>query len=585
MDIVTWDGEMASLIAELKRRNVFKVGVAYAIVAWLVIQIVNNFFPPLGLPEWSQTLVAALILIGFPFALLFAWAFELTPEGIKSSKSVESAESITHATGQKLNYTIIGLLALALTFVLVDNYLLEENEEADILPNSVAVLPFENLSPNPDNAYFAAGIHDTILNELAKIRDMNVIARTSVLQYADRQMPISQIAKDLNVEIVMEGTVQYAEGQVRITAQLIDPTTGSHLWSGNYDRNFEDLFVIQSEIAEHIATAVKAEIMPSERQSLQKTQTTSSEALTLYLQVKSYGSAWRSDLEVRRIILSLLDKSIELDPEFALAYAYRAEIHQINNNYDAAIQDAERALILDPAISTPHIVMGHIHYQNYRDTEAQEEFDRALQISPNDSDVLMEYAVFKSQLGRHVEAIDLARQALVLDPNNPVTHFRLARRLWLSRDFASAAGFFRTAIELRQAQSSGSITTWSLALAIIENALGNTNEARDALALAVETMPQEYTELPQLAYVYSRLGQYEDASRIFNQLHNLSPGEWIEAYLAIGDEDEALIQLNIAIESRQDRESLVNEKYNSYADPVLDKPEFLEARRKLGFSE
>ena len=210
---------MISFITELKRRNVFKVGVAYAIVAWLLIEVVATVFPILALPDWSIRLITIVILLGFPLALFFAWAFELTPEGIKPTQSVEPEQSITRLTGQKLNVTIIILLSLAVVFLVIDNYVLKEDRSLDkevrsqktevrsdetdtegarrvvtnvpqvkkkeVLSNSIAVLPFENLSPDPDNAYFAAGIHDTILNELAKIGDLNVISRTAMLRYVN----------------------------------------------------------------------------------------------------------------------------------------------------------------------------------------------------------------------------------------------------------------------------------------------------------------------------------------------------------------------------------------------------------------
>jgi TolB-like protein len=237
-----------SFWTELRRRNVFKVGVAYAIVAWLVLQVAAIAFPALHLPAWTVTFVTALLLLGIPVALLLAWAYEVTPEGIKRTREVPHGQSITHLTGQKLNYIVTALLVVAVAFIAVDNYVLSKRvslEEArpasaeapqaaaaspapaqsrapSVLPNSVAVLPFENLSPNKDDAYFAEGIHEEILNYLAKLKSLNVISRTSVVRYANTDKPIQEIAKELNVETVMEGSVRYANDRVRVTTQLID---------------------------------------------------------------------------------------------------------------------------------------------------------------------------------------------------------------------------------------------------------------------------------------------------------------------------------------------------------------------------
>ncbi len=268
---------MASVWGELKRRNVVKVAVAYAIVGWLLVQIADTFFPALQLPEWTVTFVAGLVILGFPLALILSWAYELTPEGMEQTKSVPLSESITKVTGRKLDFAIIGALVLALGFV-VYNYESEDaltptpeivvDEVVDalipvvvegqrkVLPNSVAVLPFDNLSPNASDAYFATGLHDEILSQLAKLRNLSVISRTSVLRYADSDLSIPEIARELNVGTVMEGSVRYSDGRVRITTQLIDAETDEHLWTETYEREFSDIFAIESDIAMNIANAL-----------------------------------------------------------------------------------------------------------------------------------------------------------------------------------------------------------------------------------------------------------------------------------------------------------------------------------------
>ena len=236
---------MASVWAELKRRNVVKVAVAYAIVGWILVEVASVLLPTFQAPEWVMRVFSFFIIAGFPVALVLSWAYELTPEGIKPAHEVDPAESITHITGRKFDFLIIGLLVLAVGFLLINDYLPQDSdpeevvqeepidvqpapespvpvvqeEERDVLPNSVAVLPFENLSLDPEDAFFAAGIHDEILNHLVKLSELNVIARTSVMQYASTEKTIPEIADELNVETVMEGTVRYADDRVRITSQ------------------------------------------------------------------------------------------------------------------------------------------------------------------------------------------------------------------------------------------------------------------------------------------------------------------------------------------------------------------------------
>ncbi len=238
-----------SFVSELKRRKVFQVAAVYLVVAWLIMQVGDVVTEPLRLPEWFATVAILLVAIGFPIALITSWAFDLTPEGVMKDTGTNVA---VQSSGRRIEYVFIGLLVVAVGTLLYREFtppeqpgeVVTEESQREVLPNSVAVLPFENLTVDSEYAFFAPGVHDTILKELAKIRDMNVIARTSVLQYADGLTSIEQIAEDLRVQTVMEGSVQYAEGRVLVTAQLIDPSTNTHLWSESYDRELIGIFQI-----------------------------------------------------------------------------------------------------------------------------------------------------------------------------------------------------------------------------------------------------------------------------------------------------------------------------------------------------
>jgi TolB-like protein len=365
-----------SFFAELKRRNVFRVAAAYAVIGWMVVQVTSVFGPALRLPDWIVSLLALIVVIGFPIILAFAWVYELTPEGLKRTDDVPRDDSIAHVTGQKINYIIIASLIAAVLFVVADRFVIRDraatgtapaqasvqapsplSEQRAVLPNSVAVLPFANMSPNPADAYFAQGVHEEVLNQLAKLKAVNVIARTSVLRYADTQTSIPDIARELNVQTVMEGSVRYAGDSVRITAQLIDPKTGAHLWSEAYQRKIDDVFAIQADIAMNIANALRAEFSIEEQHAIEQRPTSSAEAYALYLKARVPGA----ESEQR---LALVDRALDLDPRFAAAYGLKASVlaarfvntavqnaapPEQRDDLDQRVRDnAARALAIDP---------------------------------------------------------------------------------------------------------------------------------------------------------------------------------------------------------------------------------------------
>lgn len=375
---------------ELKRRNVFKVGVAYAIVAWLLAQVTSVVFPALQLPPWSVTFVIAVLIVGFPVALVLAWAYELTPAGIRKTRQVPLEESVTRGTGQKLSYLVMGLLVLAVAFLAVDNYILDDaarsgNESATGavtpaesssigepgqpggLATSVAVLPFENLSPNADDAYFAAGLHEEVLNQLAKLKNLSVIARTTMRQYENTEKSAAQVAAELNVATVMEGSVRYANGRVRVTAQLIDGQRGVHLWSDTYERDFADVFAIESDIAVSVANAMAVEFSLAEQARIEDPSTRSPEAYALFL--AALDSAQGGTREGATLAIERLARAVEIDPDFAAGWNLKASLHtyvtaffpdDIDAHIALAEQAAQRALEIDPDLPEGHIPLAMI---------------------------------------------------------------------------------------------------------------------------------------------------------------------------------------------------------------------------------
>jgi TolB-like protein len=421
-----------SLIAELKRRNVFRVGVAYAIVAWLLIEVAHTAFPTLQLPDWTTTMVTVLLIMGFPVALVIAWAFELTPEGIKREAEVDRTESTIHVSGRKLDFAIIGLLAVAVAYFAVDKFVLEaEPEQASVArEKSIAVLPFENLSQDATNEPFTIGIHDDILTQISKISALKVISRTSVMEYGDTTKNLKTIGAELGVATVLEGGVQRAGNRVRINVQLIDAATDEHLWADTYDRRLTvaNIFAIQSEIATAIADALRATLSLGEQDRLATIPTENLAAYEAYLlgnqRVEKRTSAALAEA------VNDFNRAIELDPGFALAYVGLADSHLLQVLYSGLPQDemtekaqvvTDKALALDDRLAEAYTSLGLIeHYRS--DYEASEAaFKRALELNPNYVTAYRWYAwLLSGPLGRQDEALEFYRKAAELDPRSPI---------------------------------------------------------------------------------------------------------------------------------------------------------------------
>ncbi len=582
---------MTSFLGELRRRNVVKVAVAYAIVGWVLIEVSTTVLPVFEAPDWIAQVFTFFIILGFPVALILSWAYEITPEGIKLERDVAAGESITRVTGRKLDFAIIGALVLALGFV-VYNYVLQDGAdqspevavvepEKAVLPNSVAVLPFENLSLDPQDAFFAIGIHDTILNELAKLRNMNVIARTSVLRYADGQTPISEIAEELNVETVMEGSVQYADGRILVTAQLIDPETNAHLWSDSYNREFSDIFAIQADIAMNIANALEAEFSLEEQARMAASSSVSPEATALYFKAFTVSNiAGILDPGGARRGTPFVDEALRLDPGFAQAHALKAEFLANRGQDVEAIEAANRALNLVPDLPEAYVAIGRAHMRRWRGAEAQAAYERALELSPKSVRFVLEYSRFNSFLDRHEAAVDLAERAIELDPNSLYAYMYLL----VAHAFAGNAEAARdVALTLRKVAPEEPISyRYS---GHVEIMLGNLDQALSFLRLAERLGTGSVAgEANRLAYAFSLGGFYDDALRV---LTSGDPDRRdVETRLAVGDQAGALARLRADVEN-EERASLplMRVKANIWQYPILDQPEFVELRNRLGFTD
>ena len=455
-----------SFFEELKRRNVFKVAAAYAIVGWLIMQAGDTLAPALHLPEWINSALAFFLILGFPLALFFAWAFEMTPEGLKKEKNVDRSQSITPQTGKKLNNTILVLMALAIGYLLFDKFsgpaqpgsesisqqtsAQESNAGEKLTPTpveaepaiskqSIAVLPFDNRSRNADDEFFVEGIHDDLLTNLARIGSLKVISRTSVAKYKDTEKTIPEIAGELKVATVMEGAVQRSGNTVRINVQLIDAQTDEHLWAEIFDRQLtaDNLFAIQSEISEAIAKALEATLSTEEKRRISDRPTDNLAAYNAFLRGRQLAIRRTStDLEAA---LKTSQQAVELDPHFALAWVGIAETAQLLTLYsnldrtqamEMAEQAVRRALASNDELGEAYLTLAENHAFHNRIEEADAAYRKSIELSPNYATAYQWYSDFLARWpNRTREALRLAEEAVDLDPLSPIMHVSLTARL------------------------------------------------------------------------------------------------------------------------------------------------------------
>jgi len=416
---------MTSFWGELKRRNVVRVAIAYAVVAWLSIEVSATTFPMFNLPEWAATLVTVLLLIGFPVAIIFAWAFELTPEGLKKEKDVDRSDSITHTTGRKLDFVIIGVLVVAVGFLLVDKIYLSEGDTAadEVIATerqSIAVLPFVNMSSDSEQEFFSDGLSEEILNLLTKIPALKVIARTSSFSFKGKNEDVRNIGEALGVKTVLEGSVRKSGDRVRITAQLIDVADGSHIWSETYERTMTDIFAIQDDVAAAIIGALQIHVgvIPTRGRPTDNT-----EAYALFLKARVLVSRNQTNPAEE-----LLLKAIELDLNFAEAHEMLASHYWRKSNQKRTVEAAAKALAIDP-----DLVLAQALYQSAKigtRLAGIEAYEQAFRKQPGNRDILEALSWALLQAGYLEEAVRLQERAVDLDPLSVVANIDLGLALF-----------------------------------------------------------------------------------------------------------------------------------------------------------
>ena len=569
-----------NFFAEMKRRNVYKVAIAYAVVAWLLIQVATQVFPFFEIPNWAVRLVVLLIVIGFPVALAIAWAFELTTEGLKRTEAADAA-AIRRSAGRTWIYVVIvaGVISVGV-FLLGRSIGFKQGTE---LPEkSIAVLPFENRSRDPDNAYFAEGVQDEILTRLAKIADLKVISRTSTQKYKSVPDNLRDIARQLGVANILEGSVQKAGDQVRVTVQLINANTDTHLWAESYDRALTDIFAVESEVAKTIADTLRAKLTGSEERLMSKKPTANPEAYELYLRGRFFWNK-RTGADLEKAI-EYFNQATTKDPGYALAYAGLADAYVLLSGFGAASPKdsfpqakaaAEKALELDNTLGEAHASRAlALFAYDFNFAEANREFRRAIELNPNYATAHQWYGESGlTPLGQFDEAIAEIKRALKLDPLSVIINADLGTILFTARRYDDAIAQLRKTLEMDP--------TFYYAHYNLGEALEMKGRVPEAIAEYEKAIALDDDPLPRalLGRLYAKIGRKDEARQILQRLRDSAKQRYITPYLSamihigLGEKDQAIDFLEKTYEDR-DGYSIGFIKVDRDLDPLRGDPRF-----------
>ena len=583
-----------SLFTELKRRNVFRAAAFYAASAWLLVQIATQVFPFFHIAEWVVRWIVVAAAIGFPFAMLFSWFYEWTRHGIQRESEIPPNESITRQTGKKLDRWIIATLGLAVVLLLADKFVLRKDAEPATAPStvsakSIAVLPFENLSDEKSNAYFAEGVQDEILTRLGKVADLKVISRTSTQHFKSSPENLPQIAKQLGVVHILEGSVQKAADQVRVNVQLINALTDAHLWADTYDRKLTDIFAVESEIAKTIAETLQAKLTGSEQHAIAARPTENTEAHQLYLKGRFFWNK-RTGNDLKKSI-DYFEQAIAADPNYALAYAGVADGYVWLPGYTAgtprdcypkATAAAKKALELDDTLAEARTSLAlAIWLYDFDFSQAIREFQRAIELNPNYAIAHQQYGNNTlSALGRFDDAIVEGKRAVELDPLSLVINTDLGSDYYYARRYDEAIAQLHKTLEMDPG--------FYIAHLVLGQAL-DAKGARDAAIVECQkarALNDDPSVLGVLARAYGLSGNKMEAEKILDQLKELSKQRYVAAYsfalvyLGLGDKEEALRWLEHSYQDRAGSD-IGYIRVDPLLDPLRGDPRFEALAEKI----
>ncbi|HJW38585.1 MAG TPA: FlgO family outer membrane protein [Candidatus Udaeobacter sp.] len=547
-----------NIFAELKRRNVYKVAVAYIVAGWALAQGIAQVFPVFDVPNWVVRLVVVLMIIGFPIALILAWAFEITPEGIKSTEEADAMPPSSRPSNRTWIYIVVVGAAVSLSLFFLGRYTAGNRTASSGDRKSIAVLPFTSLSENKSDAYFADGVQDQILTNLAKVSDLKVISHTSVRQYktgAERNM--REIGQQLGVAYIMEGSVRRDRDRLRINAQLIDARTDAHIWAETYDRTAADLFAIQSELAQSIVTQLKATLSPQQKAEIEERPTQDLDAFELYLQAKPSIDSYLNSTDVRAALLQglkSLDEAIQRDPKFVSAYCYIARANDLLFFFDLdptperislAAAAIKAALRLRPDSAEAHFARADYYFRCLRDYDrALEELAIARPGLPNSTPFFILSGYINRRRDHFADAERDFSTAFALDPRNPNAYNLLADTYGLQRRFPEAVHVYDKVLAAGEDVPIVRFRRANVSL----NGTGDTGPMRDILTKYPD-MEFAGSQTPVRAWMAMLDGNYAKAERVLAvspredfqdvDLSFYFPKSWYQAMIARAKGDSA----------------------------------------------
>jgi adenylate cyclase len=581
-----------NFFAELKRRNVYKVAVAYAVGGWLVIQVSSTVLPTFHAPEWVVQTLVVLVAIGFPIALVIAWAFELTPEGLKRTEDADLAQQSPRKSRAWIYIVIVGaLLSVGLFFV--GRYSARNTASAartELPAKSIAVLPFVNMSADKNDEYLSDGVSEELITALSKITGLQVKARTSSFAFKGKNEDIQKIGELLHVSHLLEGSVAKAGNKLRITAQLIQASDGNHEWSDTYDREMQDIFAVRSEVAQQVAETLKVRLLGEDKRKIDKKPTENLEAYNLYRQGRFYADKLSEEGMTKAV--PFFQQAIEKDPRFALAYAGMADNYVIaadaiippREAFSKAKEAALKAIELDDSLAEAHASLGLVHYHYDWDwPAAEQELKRAISLNPQSAQSYTLYTHYLAGMGRYDEAKKYGALALELDPLSVSAHWFLGWGAIYAGRSDEAIGFFSKALEL---DPDNPWTRWFLGRAYLLS--GNSSRAIEEMETGLRFGPDDPLGLGFTGYVYAVTGRRADALKILQRLDELQKRRFISTisrvyvYAGLGDKDKAFEWLEKAYEERSD--SLAWFRFDPESKSLRSDPRFAVLMRKIGFT-
>jgi len=524
-----------NFFSELKRRNVYKVAIAYGVVAWLLLQAASILFPTFEAPPWTMKVFVALTALGFPIALIIAWAFELTPEGLKRTEFADELPKKSAASRVWISVVVVaGSIFVGLFFLGRYSATSKQSGLTKVPAKSIAVLPFENLSGNPENAYFTDGIQEEILMRLAKIADLKVISRTSTARYKSSPDNLREIAKQLGVANVLEGSVQRSADQVRVNVQLINALTDAHLWAEAYDRELTDIFAVESDIATTIAETLQVKLTGSEKAAIAKRPTANTKAYEFYLKGRFFWNKRTPD-GIKQAIVQF-QQSIERDPNFALGHAGLADSYIALTFYNFAAphesmpkakESAIKALALDNTVAEAHASLAHV-LMNYdwNWSAAEKEFKRSIELKPDYATAHEWYAIhYLTATGRLEEAVQEMEKALELEPASLVMNTFMGATLYYAGRYDEAIDQCRRTVEM---DPNFAVAHWHLGLAYEQKQVFDAaiEEFQKAISLSGGSPLMKAA----LGHAYAKSQKKHEANKILGELDELSKQQYVSAY-------------------------------------------------------